>query len=368
MDIKLSEFIDIISKFNNIRNYIFVDGDQYIKFEDMKWIFSDNTEPNYLMFITKNPISASKNHKRSFNLNRMFHIITSAAYKDAADFCISAQMYMLYTYLKINNIKDSTYSIVTNDHFAFNIKFDFQNIGQEVIIIDPKTNRLDLYLISLMEDNVLSKDAIEVKKVITSKNNCCDENIKCLQNIDSNSINNEIERLANYNMVPNKITVCRSIPRDIKLSMIRNYLKDSYFHKILMYVTDDGLFLSKLGNILPLRKEDKMILRVKSWHELFTIYKYLIEKELQISINDSKMKIMHKTFENLEYISINDFTNEQLMKYWQYYWEDSVDEFCLLYNIKYDVFASWVVGRKMDNSICSLAVKQYIIENKSYYL
>jgi hypothetical protein len=358
-EIGLENFIDTIKNYPDIKHYIFIDGDQFIRYFDLTWIFNKNTDINLLFFITKHKHNNSKYLKNAFNLNKMFHITTSSR-KDAADFCISAQMYMVYTYNKIYNINNITYTIVTNDHFAVNIKFDFDKMGQCVNIIDQKTDRIDLCIISLINEDFLSDEAVEIKSLIDNKDFTTIKNIK---NIDINSINKEIERSKNIENI--SILVRNNIPTDISLLIIRNYLKDQYFYNIDEIFENGGLFLSKLGNIYPLREEDKKILKIKSWHALFITYKYLTEKEINISINDQHNKIMYKIHEDLNHIAIDDFTIDQLIKYWLYNWNGSIYDFSLDYKIDCRVFPSWISGKKINDVNCSLAVKQYIINHRN---
>lgn len=350
--ITLNNFIDTIRKFPDVKHYIFVDADQYKSSEDISWIFPENIRVDYLIFMTT-ALNRSISKKLT-HINEIIHIESSSNYKDAADFCICSQISMLFLYLKMINAKNIKFTIVSGDHFAFNIKSEFENLGQCVYILTHK-NRFDLFLISIMKEEQLSLEAINVKRAIMYKN------YNEIHNISSDDLINEIERISNMNIfIPDQIVKLSypKIIRNVTLVNIRNYLAMSFFNNLTNIVKDKDILISKLTQIYPLTDEHRIFFGVKGWYQLFLSYRFIIEKELNLFIINvpSGQLVKYITNEDSTYI----IPNDELRKYWSFNWNDSLIDFCIDYNINIQSFSDWITGKSMTDSTCSSSVKKYM--------
>lgn len=361
--ITLINFIDTIQRFPDIKHYIFVDADQYKSSQDINWVFPENINVDYLILMTT-VLNRSISEKLRY-INKIIHIESSSAYKDATDFCICSQVSMLFLYLKMPDRKNIKFTIVSGDHFASNIKSEFENLGQSIYILKHK-NRFDLFLISIMKEEQLSLEAINIKRAIISKN------YSKINNISSDDLINEIERISNMsNFIPDKIIPDKiiklsypKITRNVKLINIRNYLSMKFFINIVDILKHKDILIAKLTQIYPLKDEHRNFFGVKGWYQLFISYKFILEKELNLFIIDVPAGQLVK------YITDEHSTcmihNDELRKYWCFNWNDSLIDFCLYYNIKIQDFSDWITGKSIIDSTCSSSVKKYISDNDIY--
>ena len=261
----------------------------------------------------------------------------------------------------MNNIKNINITILSGDHFASNIKLELETMNQSVYILQHK-NRFDLFLISIMKKEQLSSEAIDVKNIIMFKNY---NNVNNVNKINIADLNNEIERISDINdFIPNNIFINLPFPKtllSVKLIEIRNYISTSiYFNNIKNSIKSKDIYLTSLGSLTD---ELKKFFGVKTWFQLFTTCKFILEKELNIimvKISNGYVA-KYKTDEQSTHL----LQHDDLRKYWLNNWNDSLIDFCLTFNIKVKDFASWVTGKSVTDSSCSTAVKQYILDSSS---
>lgn len=362
--IRLSDFIETIKKFPDIQHYIFVDADQYKTSCDINWIFNENVKLDYLILMTT---SLNKSFsKKLIHRDEIIHVESSSAYKDAADFCICSQMSMLHLYLRMNNKRDITFTIVSGDHFASNIKSELETMNQSVYILHHR-NRFDLFLISIMKEEQLSAEAIHVNKLIICKN--CD-NINNINNINSTELTNEIERISDIDhmndFIPNDINQFINLPfpktlLSVKLIDLRNYISMSVFlSDVKNLVKNKDIYVNTLGSLTD---EHRNFLGVRSWFQLFITCRFILEKELNIYMVKMPNGYLAKYITNNELIDI--LPNDELRRYWQTNWNESLIDFCKVYDLLVKNFAPWITGKSITDSTCSLAVKKYILDSSS---
>ena len=356
--IRLNDLIDTIKRFDNIDHYIFIDADQYKRSCDINWIFKENIKVNYLILMTT-ALSGSVSKKLIYR-DEIIHIESSSGYKDAADFCICSQISMLYLYLKMNDVTNISFTIVSGDHFASNIKAELETMNQSVYILQHK-NRFDLFLISIMKEEQLSSEAIDVKRAIISKN-------YNINTIDLYDFNNEIERISDVNRMddlnPKNITQFINLPfpktlLSVKLIELRNYISVS-FNDLKILISSKDVYLTTLGSLTD---EHKKFFGVRSWFQLFITCRFILEKELNVFMIKTGGGYVAKYIINEQSTFL--LPHDELRKYWLINWNESLIDFCLIHNIKVKDFSAWITGKSLTDSTCSTAIKKYILYSSS---